>query len=89
MIVGAANSPLPPLGHAHRLRMPRRALWLVVGHLFFVALALGDAEIARALGEVVGLGEAGVAVVEAGIAVAALTAWGALTAAWMRRRPDA
>ncbi|TVQ56280.1 MAG: hypothetical protein EA355_07495 [Rhodobacteraceae bacterium] len=89
MIAQAPRPALPPLGHAHRLRTPRREFWLVLCHLFVVALALADDEVAEGLGALFGLSASGVALAETAITVFVLVAWAALTAAWVRCRRDA
>jgi hypothetical protein len=66
--------------------MPRREFWLVLGHLFVVALALGDDEVAASLGEAFGWTAGFVGAVETAITVGVLFLWGALTLAWVQAR---
>lgn len=80
-----APAPLR-LGHAGRLRMSRREIALVIGHLLLVALALEDEDVLATLRALAGWGDATAAAVGVMLKLGILAAWGALTLAWVRCR---
>lgn len=76
----------PRFGHAGRLRMSRREIALVIGHLLLIAVALEDEDITASIGAMTAWTEPTMALVGAGLRIGVLVAWGALTLAWVQCR---
>lgn len=88
MPVMAARRRLPPIGHAARLGMSLRERYLVIGHLLVIALALGNDELVEWGGDRFGWSAGTMTLLEIGLSLTALAAWGALTLAWVRCHRD-